>query len=295
MSLSTRDDLAEKALRSLSALPRPFLRWAGSKQRLLPQIVPRLPHNFGTYYEPFLGAGSLFFLLKPDEAVIGDRNSRLIETYESIRDAPSTVQEYLQHLDPLDKEQYYEVRRTTCRGRHQRAAQFIYLNRSCWNGLYRVNSSGKFNVPYGSPRSANLVDWDVLRSCSEALNKPGVQIVSCDFAKALQSAQAGDLVFLDPPYVTGHDNNGFIDYNEELFGWHDQVRLASLSAELQASGVNVLITNAHHTPVIDLYPRFNVDVLSRHSTLAGAVARRRRVQEVLLWQRPTPGGNRGAE
>lgn len=271
---------------SADAARRPFLRWAGSKQRVLDQVEARVPKRFDRYYEPFLGAGSLFFRLRPSNAVVADVNARLVETYLAVRDNPKKILEYLDDFDPLDKQQYYEVRGRHYRGRFQRAAVFIYLNRTCWNGLYRVNSKGEFNVPYGSPQSSNLVESAVLLECSRTLNNPGVEIVCADFAEVLESAGEGDFIFLDPPYVTGHNNNGFIDYNERLFSWADQERLASLASDLQQSGAYVVVTNAHHQPLLDLYPRFNLDVLSRYSTLAGSKANRRPVREALLWQHP---------
>ena len=286
--MSTQIDrtlLTSRASHPLSALPRPFLRWAGSKQRLLRQIVPRLPARFGTYFEPFLGAGSLFFLLEPPNAVLSDTNLELVDTYRAVRDNPRAILRYLADFDLMDRDVYYRIRDTTVSGRFQKAARFIYLNRACWNGLYRVNSQGKFNVPYGAPNSSNLVDTGVVLACSRALSRPGVELLHDDFEMAVGTSTAEDLIFLDPPYVTGHNNNGFIDYNEKLFSWSDQIRLAGMASELQRTGAYVLVTNAYHPNLLDLYPRFNFDVLSRHSTLAGNGAHRKAIEEVLMWQR----------
>lgn len=283
-TLTELESLADRANHPLSALPRPFLRWAGSKQRLLRQIVPRLPDSFGTYYEPFLGAGSLFFLLEPRSAILSDSNLDLMRTYRAVRDNPKAILRHLADYDPLDRDAYYRVRDSHFSDRFQSAAQFIYLNRACWNGLYRVNSKGQFNVPYGAPSSANIIDANVLLACSSALNNPGVELLHSDFETAVGSSVAGDFIFLDPPYVTGHNNNGFIDYNEKLFSWTDQDRLAKKASELQQAGRNVLVTNAYHPDLLDLYPRFNFDVLSRHSTLAGKGSCRKPIEEVLLWR-----------
>ena len=186
----------------------------------------------------------------------------------------------------MDRDAYYRIRDTTVSGRFQKAARFIYLNRACWNGLYRVNSQGKFNVPYGAPNSSNLVDANVVFACSQALARPGIELRHEDFEKTVGASSVEDLVFLDPPYVTGHNNNGFIDYNEKLFSWSDQMRLAGIASELQRTGANVLVTNAYHPNLLELYPRFNFDVLSRHSTLAGNGNHRKAIEEVLMWQRP---------
>ena len=144
--------LVARAERTLSALPRPFLRWAGSKQRLLRQLVPLLPPSYNTYFEPFVGAGSLFFLLQPTRAVLGDTCSELIETYRAVASDSDGVK-HLSDLNPLDRTQYYLVRTDRATAPIPRAAEFIYLNRAGWNGLYRVNSRGEFNVPYSVLRS----------------------------------------------------------------------------------------------------------------------------------------------
>lgn len=278
------NDIERRADHPLSSLPRPFLRWAGSKQRLLPSITPRLPESFSNYIEPFIGAGSIFFLLQPDRALLADSNQALIETYRAVRDNPKKILEYLEHFDPLDKDLYYEIRSREYAGRFQRAAQFIYLNRAGWNGLYRVNSKGEFNVPYGNPKTANLVEPTVLLSCSVALRKSGVELAVQDFRPSLSVAAENDLVFLDPPYVTGHNNNGFVDYNEKLFSWNDQIDLAKLAKSIHAAGSHVLVTNAHHETLLSLYDGFQYDLLSRHSTLASLKAHRRPTNEVLLWK-----------
>jgi DNA adenine methylase len=174
------------------------------------------------------------------------------------------------------------VREARSEERFQRAAQFIFLNKCCWNGLYRVNSAGKFNVPYGRPRSDAIVDPANLVACSQALGHLGVELRVSDFAEALAEAEPGDLVYLDPPYVTGHNNNGFVDYNEVLFRWTDQVRLAEVARELAHVGVHVIVSNADHDAVLDLYRGFRKHVVERVSTLASNSTRRGRVSEVVL-------------
>ena len=277
------DQLQIRALRSLSSTPRPFLRWAGSKQRLLPQLVPLLPPYYANYFEPFLGSASLFFVLRPPKAVLGDSSKELIETYKAVRDGSEYVRRYLTPLNPEDKPMYYRIRSARAAGRFKRAAEFIYLNRSGWNGLYRVNSRGEFNVPYGAPKTSNLVAPGLLDSCSHYLQESsGVVLLTDDFEATLSGCGAGDLVFLDPPYVTGHNNNGFVDYNQRLFSWEDQVRLARVAQALSSRGCHVLVTNAYHDAVIALYPSFDVTPLDRSSTLAGTPSRRRQVREVVL-------------
>jgi DNA adenine methylase len=277
-----REALAETAERTLSAVPRPFLRWAGSKQRLLWQLVPLLPASFGRYYEPFLGGGSLFFLLQPKAATLSDSCADLIATYKAVADDVERVLSGLSALDPLNKKQYYEVRRSRATDRHERAAEFIYLNRAGWNGLYRVNSRGEFNVPYGAPATSAIVNADHLRGCAKLLRRSRVRIERADFAHSLRGCKSGDFVFLDPPYVTGHNNNGFIDYNERLFSWADQVRLAKTAVARAKRGVKVMVTNANHQSVIDMYDGFEVWEIERSSTLAGDKTARGPVTETVL-------------
>ena len=276
-----KEALLERVLRPLSSSPRPFLRWAGSKRLLLPSIVPTLPLTYNRYIEPFLGGAALFFALEPEEAILGDSCRDLIRTYQAVRDNSGAVARYLRPLRP-NKERFYQVRSNMSRGRLKRAAQFIYLNKTCWNGLYRVNSSGQFNVPYGSPRSDNIFDQENLLSCSRALAKDGVEIVSQDFEETAKLARAGDLVYFDPPYVTGHNNNGFVDYNEVLFSWRDQVRLARRAEILRKSGVFVLVSNANHDAIKDLYPNFERVTVERRSNIASNSNSRGLVTESLF-------------
>jgi DNA adenine methylase len=276
--------LSERAARYLSVAPRPFLRWAGSKRSLLVHLLDVLPMTFERYYEPFLGAGSLFFLLKPERAVLSDTCTELIETFAAVRDNPVAVLRYCADLR-VEREFFYAIRANRSPGRYKRAAEFIYLNKTCWNGLYRVNANGDFNVPFGAPKSANIVDGANLRACAEALARPTVELRRASFAVALSDAAAGDLVFLDPPYVTGHNNNGFIDYNETLFSWEDQVAAAGAAIAAADRGAHVVVTNAYHADVLALYPGFSVRPLIRASTLASDSTKRRTVEEAVLWRR----------
>ena len=265
-----------------STLPRAFLRWAGSKRWLLRQIVPLLPRQFRTYREPFLGSGTLFFLLCPSRALLSDKCGELVSVYTILRDGAAGIIRHLRPLKP-DRDLFYAIRKRPSRGRLKRVAEFIYLNKTCWNGLYRVNSEGRFNVPYGMPKTEFIADFENLRACSQVLREPGVSLRSCDFEAALADAEAGDLVYLDPPYVTRHNNNGFIEYNETLFSWEDQKRLARRARQLASAGVHVIVTNADHREVVDLYKGFSTRTLTRSSTLASNPKCRVLVKEAILY------------
>lgn len=276
--------VVNRAHRPFSANPRPFLRWAGSKKALLAQIVSAVPDRFNAYHEPFLGSGAMFFLLQPRQAFLSDVCDELIETYRAVRDRPDLVLRYLSPLKP-SRDVYYAMRDNPSRSRFHKAAEFLYINKTCWNGLYRVNRFGKFNVPYGWPKTDNIVDRANLRACAVQLDRQSVQLQTRSFIEALSDVREGDLVFLDPPYVTGHNNNGFVDYNERLFSWEDQIALAEQARRLASSGVHVIVTNANHRKLLELYEGFSLATLSRHSSLSGDASKRGRVEEALLWRR----------
>lgn len=264
-------------------MSKPFLKWAGSKQKLISSFVDLIPKDFGTYYEPFLGSASLFFHLKPPRAVLSDANAELINAYINVRDNRAEVEAIIRRM-PTDSESYYTVRANRSESGARRAAEFIYLNKLCWNGLYRVNLAGKFNVPYGANKSQNVLQDGVLEACEATLSGNDIVIKSCDFDSALTDVKSGDFVFLDPPYVTSHNNNGFIEYNENIFSWDDQVRLATLCDRLATRGASVLVTNANHDAVRALYDGFSITEIERMSTLASNRDYRRRVSEVVIFR-----------
>ena len=201
----------------------PFLKWAGGKRWLTKYREALFDTEYERYIEPFLGSGAVFFDLCPERAILSDANGDLIETYHAIRDDWQRVYAYLQDYQQRhSKDHYYATREKTLRNPFTRAARFIYLNRTCWNGLYRVNKDGKFNVPIGT-KSTVLLDSDNFSAIAEQLNK--AEISTTDFEVTIEKCRQGDLLFVDPPYTVKHNHNGFIKYNETLFSWDDQVRL----------------------------------------------------------------------
>jgi len=277
--------LLQRAARILSEERRPFLRWAGSKRRLLSQIVPHLPESFNRYFEPFLGGGALFFLLGPERALLSDSNAELIQVWRAVAEAPSEVHKWSVAL-PLTSENYYEVRSRRSIEPLRRAGEFIYLNRGAFNGLYRVNRSGAFNVPWGAPRSLNVIDEASLTGAAKSLSSARVKVEVLDFQISVDRSTRGDLVYLDPPYVTGHNNNGFVDYNEKLFSWADQIRLAQAAESARMRGAHVIVSNAYHPEVAKLYPNFTVQALTRKSNIAGNAKKRGEAVEALFVGRP---------
>jgi DNA adenine methylase len=260
-------------------IAEPFLRWAGSKRSHVDKIRACMPESFTRYFEPFVGSGALFFALRPEVAFLGDTLSPLIETFVAVRDHPSEVFDEISKW-PVDRDTFYHLRAHQPESKIERAARFIYLNKTAWNGLYRVNRKGGFNVPYGLPKSSRIVTREQLLLSSSIL--ANASLAAQDFEITLQGAGEGDLVFIDPPYVTSHKDNGFLEYNEKLFTWDDQVRLAELSRSLVEAGASVVVTNADHPSIRALYSEFEITEFWRSSTLAGSAKHRRRVSELIL-------------
>lgn len=260
---------------------RPFLRWAGSKRLLLKHLIPLLPDQIGTYYEPFLGSGSVYLHLKPKRARLNDKALEVIDLLRALR---TDVEAVLSHVEIFtnDKDTYYRVRNERSEDPLRHAAEFLFLNRTCWNGLFRVNLSGNFNVPYGNNKVLEIVDAENLRLCARFLNETKPVLTTIDFESAVVGYKEGDFAYFDPPYVTGHNNNGFLAYNEKIFSWDDQIRLSKLAKKLFNEGVQVMVSNANHEDVCKLYPDFVKTVVNRHSTISGSSDKRGPITEVIF-------------
>lgn len=259
---------------------RPFLKWTGGKQwlaRLLPEIEPE--QFTGRYYEPFLGGGCAFFSIEPSYAILSDINKELIATYSAVK---TDVESVISHLRSLqnDRNEYQRIRESKPKSSIEIAARFIYLNKTAFNGMYRVNRSGQFNVPFGRYTNPTICNAERLREAHIALRC--CRLRCCDFATATADADPYDLVYFDPPYITGHTNNGFLKYNAPLFSWPDQERLAHVARVLARNGTHVIVSHAPFRPVISLYRGFYYYQLDRNSLISGNGATRGRVTEVLL-------------
>lgn len=257
----------------------PFLRWAGSKRWLVDELLARLPERYGRYFEPFLGSGSAFFAIGPEIASLSDTIVPLIQCYQEVKDDPEGVHAALANWE-VSKSAYYQIRDLIPKDGPERAAQFLFLNKTAFNGLYRVNRSGVFNVPYGRPKSSTIVSQDCLREASRMLQP--VELKACDFELALEPATTGDLIYLDPPYVAGHRTNGFVDYNSSLFSWNDQLRLRDLFQQLDADGAYVMLSNANHPSILELYREYPRSEFSRHSSMAAKSQARGWSTEILV-------------
>jgi len=260
---------------------RPVLRWAGGKSWLVRQI----PSIFGTlefdrFHEPFLGGGSFFFAFASGRpAVLSDKNEALIETYECIRDDVDRVIKYLEQCKNTH-EDYYRIRNEIYDCPYSRAGQFIFLNQTSFNGIYRVNLKGKYNVPYGGT-GKTFLDKQALTDASTAL--VNAELRSQDFEEGFSRISANDLVFIDPPYTVSHNNNGFIKYNQTLFSIDDQHRLSEYIGRIDRLGAKYILTNAAHAKIAEIFElgRHRIEV-NRASLIGGKKAERGSVSEYVF-------------
>jgi DNA adenine methylase len=259
----------------------PFLKWAGGKRWLISRRLKIFSGPIRRYIEPFLGGGAVFFHVQPLRSILGDSNKELVDVYRAIkRDWKEVVRELKIHDEKHSKVHYYRVRDAAGGKLSERAARFIYLNRTCWNGLYRVNLDGQFNVPKGTKSKVLLPD-DNFEYVAFLLK--GAELVSGDFQVAIDRAGEGDLLFVDPPYTVKHNNNNFVKYNEKLFSWKDQLRLRLALARAKNRGARIVSTNAFHESVRKLYEDFGTTIeLSRHSVLAAESKFRGHYSELLI-------------
>jgi DNA adenine methylase len=260
----------------------PFLKWAGSKRQLLSELRDAMPRKFNRYFEPFVGSGSLFFAVRPAQSVLSDSNLRLIRTYRAIRDDVSSVVGLL-HTYPPTREFFEELRARSIDSASDAevAAWMVYLNRVGFNGLYRVNKSGQFNVPFGSNDTVTVCREPSLRACSAALQ--GVEILHAPFELAVKDAQRGDFVYFDPPYVPLSVTSSFRTYTQDGFDSQDQVRLRDLALELKSRGVQVLLSNSSAPEVEALYAEgFEISRVSARRNINSKASGRGAVQELLI-------------
>jgi DNA adenine methylase len=263
------------------ARPRPFVKWAGGKRQLLEQLRPLLPAEFGRYYEPFAGGAAVFFALGRSDAVLADMNAELMNVYVAVRDGAENVIAELRKYR-YGAVHYYRAREANVARMSpaQRAARTIYLNRTGYNGLYRVNRAGKFNVPMGRHTNPTLCDADNLRACAGALQ--GVDVRVQDFEAAASGARKGDLVYFDPPYVPVSDTADFTSYVPGGFGADQQRRLAALFARLAARGVHVVLSNSDTSTVRKLYAGFRIERVMAARFINSRGTRRGKVGEVVV-------------
>ena len=266
-------------------LPRPFLKWAGGKARLIQQYIPYFPTYFKTYYEPFVGGGSVFFYLHERQAAkafLTDINAELITTYRCVRDDVEKLIDLLkEHQLQHSKDYYYRIRTTIESSELKKAARLIYLNKTCFNGLYRENSKGEFNVPMGRYKKPNICDLSNLRLASVALQSAEIEIRS--FEKVLNNASnSEDFVYFDPPYYPVSTTSNFTSYSRYAFNENEQYRLRDVFVELAQRGVKVMLSNSDTSFIRNLYKDFHIHTILAGRAINSNAKKRGKINELLV-------------
>ena len=268
-------------------LVMPFLKWVGGKRQLMTEIEPLLPSNISTYYEPFVGGGAVFLHTQPKKAVINDFNSELINVYETIRDdVDSLIEDLATHENESDY--FYQIRSLDRKegfdelSKVKRASRVIYLNKTCFNGLYRVNSSGEFNTPFGRYKNPNIINETVLKAVSNYLNNDNIKFLSEDFEEAVKGARKGSFVYFDPPYDPISKSSNFTGYVQGGFGDKDQERLRDVCVNLNNKGVKFLLSNSATEFIKDLYKSFEIIEVGASRNINSVGSKRGEVTEILV-------------
>jgi len=267
---------------------RPILKWVGGKRQLLSSIRPLVPQEYDTYYEPFIGGGAVLFDLQPEKAVINDSNTELINVYECIRDHPADVVERLEeHAAKNSSEYFYNIRSQdrepeySQRSAPERAARIIYLNKTCYNGLYRVNSAGQFNTPYGRYAHPNIVNKELIEAMSDYLQGQ-IKILNGDYQTALADADEHSFVYLDPPYMPISSSASFTGYTEGGFGYKEQERLQKTCDDLRKRKVRFLESNSDCDDIRKLYSEYDITIVEAKRSVNSKANKRGAIKEVLI-------------
>lgn len=275
---------------SINPLVTPAVKWVGGKRQLLKDILPLIPEEMTCYYEPFIGGGAVLFALQPKKAVINDANQELVNVYETIRDHCDELIELLKvHDEKNCAEYYYEIRGYDrdlqiyeSLSSTERAARILYLNKTCYNGLFRVNQAGQFNSPFGKYKNPNIVNEVTLRAMSGYLQKSGIRILSGDYKDAIKNAKKGAFVYLDPPYHPISYSSSFTGYTHNGFGMEQQQELKHICDKLSERGVKFLLSNSYCDFILDLYKDYEIKQVSAKRAINSKADKRGEVGEVLI-------------
>ena len=272
---------------SRNKLVQPFLKWAGGKRQLLPDIRKYAPREYNNYFEPFLGGGAVLFDLQPEQAVVNDVNPELVNAYQVVRDhVDDLIQALSKHIN--DKSYFYSLRELDRKpvflelSNIERASRLIYLNKTCYNGLFRVNSQGQFNVPFGAYKNPNIVNELSLRAVHDYLSSRNVQILNVDFAQAVADANEGDFIYIDPPYDPLSDTSSFTGYSLQGFNREEQVRLKETIDDLNQRGCKVMLSNSATEFIRDLYHDYTIINVEASRAINSNASRRGKIDELLV-------------
>ena len=269
---------------------KPFVKWAGGKRSIIDKLIPLVPEDFKTYYEPFVGGGAMLYELQPKKAVINDYNTELMNVYECIKDEnkfANMCSELNKHETNHSEDYYYEIRNLDRDKKkfnkladYKRAARTIYLNKACFNGLYRVNSKNEFNVPSGKKNKVNTYDGPNLGIIHCLLNFNDIKLLSTDFEECVKTAKKGDFIYFDPPYDS--DTTTFNSYTENGFGKEEQKRLAKVFKDLDKRGCYVMLSNYNTTLIKELYKGYNFNYVTAQRNIGASSKNRGKVEEVII-------------
>ena len=263
----------------------PIVKWVGGKRQLMFELLKNMPKDYNRYFEPFIGGGALFFELQPDNAYISDMNEELINLYQVVRDNVVELITDLQKHD-ISKEYFMEIRNIDRTEEYenwsdvQKASRFIYLNRTCFNGMYRVNSKGEFNVPFGHYKNPRILDENNLVNCSNLLQR--TEIKHADFSEILKKVKKGDFVYFDPPYVPLSETSSFTSYTKNGFDMDMQFKLRDVCDELDSMGVKFLLSNSDTKLVNELYENYNIKKVFASRQINANADGRGKITEVLV-------------
>lgn len=274
-------------MQNKNPLVQPVLKWAGGKRQLLPEISKYIPKKITTYYEPFLGGGAVLFHLQHKKAVINDFNTELVNMYNVIKD---NLDELIEDLkNHKNEEDYFYYIRGLDRTPEfnnltniQKASRIIYLNKTCYNGLFRVNSSGEFNTPFGKYKNPNIVNEITLRAVNKYLNDNDVTLLNGDFEDALRNIRRGSFVYFDPPYHPISDSSSFTGYTLDGFSADDQIRLKRLCDRLNERGIKFLLSNSSAPFILDLYKDYKIELVGANRSINSKGNKRGEINEVLV-------------
>ena len=278
-----------KNSRNKNIILSPIVKWVGGKRQLLGDIESVIPKKFTTYVEPFVGGGALLFHIQPKKAIINDFNEELINIYEVVKNQPNELIEILEEHERLNSEDYFYYVRALDRkenyneiSQNERAARIIYLNKTCYNGLFRVNQAGQFNSPYGRYKNPNIVNTPTVLAMSKYFNSNNVKIMSGDYRNALKNLKKGSFVYFDPPYMPVSSSAYFTGYTENGFDKQQQIELKKECDKLTSKGIKFLLSNSDHPFIRELYRDYEIITVRAKRSINSNGNKRGEINEVLV-------------
>lgn len=267
----------------------PILKWVGGKKQLLSEITPLIPKKITTYVEPFIGSGAVLFNLQPKKAIINDLNKELINTYKVVKESPRELLELLKIHDKNNCEDYfYEIRALDRTNNFknmnniEKAARVIYLNKTCFNGLYRVNKAGLFNSPYGKYKNPNIINESTILAMSNYFNNNNIKIIQGDYKNALKDLKKDTFVYLDPPYMPISTSSSFTNYTKTSFNEKEQIELKKECNKLDNKGIKFMLSNSDHPLIRELYKDFDIRIVKAKRSINSKGDSRGKINEILV-------------